>query len=231
MTERLQKFLAKAGIASRRACEELIKQGKIKVNGKIIASLGFKIDPDKEIVEFNGKMVSPAREKIYIKFNKPAGYITSCKNTEGPTIFEFFKNFKERIYPIGRLDKESSGLLLLTNDGDVALKLSHPRYEHEKEYECETLYPLTKDQIRAISSGVTFNNKEKTMPAKVVQTGAKSFNIVLKEGKNRQIRRMASAVGNKIIKLKRTRYAKIKLGNLKEGKWERLSTSELQGLA
>lgn len=229
-TERLQKFLSTAGVASRRACEELIKSGKIKVNGGIITSLGTKVDPEIDKIEYNGKTIKPRSNLVYIKLNKPEGYITSCKDTEGETIYSLLKDVKERVFPVGRLDKESSGLLLLTNDGDLALKLSHPRYEHEKEYECTTVYPLTKHQIQFMRSGVQLI-EGKTLPAKVTQTGKDSFNIILREGKNRQIRRMVRAVNNKIATLKRIRIAKLQLGNLKPGKWEYLSRTEIWGIA
>lgn len=228
--ERIQKFLASAGIASRRACEELVKKGKIKSNGKVITELGTKIDPEKDIIEYNGRIILPGKKKIYIKFNKPAGYITSCSEEQGPTIFEMLKAIKERVYPVGRLDKNTSGLLLLTNDGDLALKLSHPRYGHEKEYECETSSPLTAEQALKLENGVEFGPNEKTQKAKVIRISYKTFRILLKEGKNRQIRRMVSLVGNKVAKLKRIRIDNIKLGNLKEGHFEHLQEPELKKL-
>jgi len=168
-------------------------------------------------------------KKLYIKFNKPAGYITSCKSNEGPTIFDLLGDIKERIYPIGRLDKDSSGLLLLTNDGDLALRLSHPRYEHEKEYEVETQFTLSDGALQSLRNGVNLI-EGKTLPAKITRIGNKSFNIIIREGKNRQIRRMMRTVNNKVATLKRIRISKITLGNLKEGKWQHLSSKEIETL-
>lgn len=227
--ERLQKFLASSGIASRRACEELISKGKIKVNGEVVSSLGTKIEPDKDKIEYNGKEIVRKNKKIYIKLNKPEGYITSCRSNEGPTVFEFLKGINERIFPIGRLDKDTSGLLLLTNDGDLALKLSHPRYEHEKEYECETEKIITEDQVEKLRNGIDLV-EGKTLPAKIKKTGPYSFKIIIKEGKNRQIKRMVRIVGNRIKKLKRIRIVDITLGNLPESKWRLLDAKELQSI-
>ncbi len=227
--ERLQKFLASSGIASRRACEELIAKGKIKVNGEVVSSLGTKVDPDKDKIEYNGKEIVRKDKKIYIKLNKPEGYITSCRSNEGPTVFEFLKGINERIFPIGRLDKDTSGLLLLTNDGDLALRLSHPRYEHEKEYECETEKIITEDQVEKLRNGIDLV-EGKTLPAKIKKTGPYSFKIIIKEGKNRQIKRMVRIVGNRIKKLKRIRIVDITLGNLPESKWRLLDAKELQSI-
>ena len=227
--ERLQKFLASAGIASRRHCEELIAKGKIKVNGKTITELGTKIDPENDIVEYGGKTIKPVHKKLYIKFNKPAGYITSCRSFEGPTIFDLLKGIKERVYPIGRLDKDSSGLILLTNDGDLALKLSHPRYEHEKEYEVEAMFTLSDGQLQTLRNGVNLV-EGRTLPATITRTGKNSFRITIREGKNRQIKRMLRAVNNKVASLKRIRISGITLGNLKEGRWAHLTESEIKGL-
>lgn len=227
--ERLQKFLASAGIDSRRKCEELIIDGRIKVNGITVTELGTKIDPEKDVVEYRNKRILTSQKKLYIKFNKPAGYITSCRRFEGPTIFDLLKDIKQRVYPIGRLDKESSGLLLLTNDGDLALKLSHPRYEHEKEYEVEAQFTLSDGQIQTMRNGVNLV-EGKTLPAEIKKTGRNSFKIIIHEGKNRQIRRMLRAVNNKVLTLKRIRISNVTLGKLKEGKWEHLTENELKSL-
>ncbi|MBI5700431.1 rRNA pseudouridine synthase [Candidatus Saganbacteria bacterium] len=227
--ERLQKFLANSGIASRRSCEELIVKGKVKVNGKVVTELGTKIDPEKDAVEYHGKRIEKPNKKLYIKLNKPAGYITSCRSFEGATIFDLLKGIKKRVYPIGRLDKDSSGLLLLTNDGDLALELSHPRYEHEKEYEVEAEFTLSDGQIQTMRNGINLV-EGRTLPADIKKTGRNTFKIIIREGKNRQIRRMLRAVNNVVSKLKRVRIDKITLEKLKEGEWKRLDKEELTSL-
>ncbi|HUT21798.1 MAG TPA: pseudouridine synthase [Candidatus Bipolaricaulota bacterium] len=226
---RLQKYLADCGIASRRSAEELILRGKVKVNGKTVKELGVKVDL-KDKVEFNGKIVKPEQKKIYIMLNKPIGYLSTVKKgkEKGKTVLDLVK-VKERLFPIGRLDKDSSGLLILTNDGDLALKLTHPRFEKEKEYSVTVDKEITKSFIEQMKKGVKIT-EGKTLPAKVKQTDSKNFQIVLREGKNRQIRRMCESLGYRVRSLSRIRINKLKLAGLKSGEFRYLNEEEIKNL-
>jgi 23S rRNA pseudouridine2605 synthase/23S rRNA pseudouridine2604 synthase len=226
---RLQKFLADRGIASRRKAEGLILSGEVKVNGQVVMELGTKVDPEKDKVEAGGSVVGWLGKKIYIKLNKPRGYVSSCRSFGEKTILDLVKDVPYRLYPVGRLDKESEGLMILTNDGELANRLMHPRYEHEKEYEVSVKYPLTNDKLLKLSEGIVIDGK-KTLPAKVTPLGPKGFKIVLKEGRKRQIRRMVEGVGNRAVSLRRIRIGNIRIGKLKPGAYEFLAKDELTGL-
>ncbi|MFZ5365457.1 MAG: pseudouridine synthase [Patescibacteria group bacterium] len=223
---RLQKYLADCGIASRRQAEVFIAQGKVTVNGEVVRALGTKVGP-RDKVEFKGHVAKPERKKVYIMLNKPVGYLSTVKKgkEKGKTVLELVKG-SARVFPVGRLDKESSGLLILTNDGDLALKLTHPRYEKEKEYEVAITRPLTDEFLKKMRSGVKIDGK-KTSPAKVIPRGVKKFNIILKEGRKRQIRRMCEALGCGVISLRRIRINKLTLGDLKMGNCRNLTEKEV----
>lgn len=226
---RLQKYLADCGVASRRKAEELIRAGKVVVNGKLVQSseLGVKIDPDRDRVLVNRVIVKPTAKKIYLKLYKPRGYISSCVSERGErTIMDLVKDVPERLFPIGRLDQASEGLMILTNDGELANRLMHPRYEHEKEYEVAVEDRLMKDDLNKLSSGMVIDGEE-TLPAKVKQLTDRSFSIVLKEGKKRQIRRMVEELGGRVKILKRVRIGKVKLGSLRPGEFKIINFSEI----
>ena len=228
---RLQKYLANQGVASRRKCEEFISDGLVKINGEIVTKLGTKIDPDKDTVEINEQHISNIKAAyIYILLNKPKGYITSLKQTDSnsPLVTDLI-NVKERIYPVGRLDKDSSGLLLLTNDGDFAYKLMHPSFEKEKEYIVITEETVTKRMMDRFEKGITIEGY-KTRPAKVKRIELTKVSLVIKEGRNRQIRKMLSKVGNNVINLRRIRINNLRLGGLKEGEFRYLTKSEVKNL-
>ena len=227
---RLQKYLADCGVASRRKAEELIARGQVRVNGRIADQLGTKVDPDKDKVEVSGQLVGSIEKKIYLKLYKPRGIVSSCVSQRGePTICDLIKDVKERLYPVGRLDQASEGLMLLTNDGELANKLMHPRYEHEKEYEVNCELRISNDELRSLSSGIQIEGK-KTLPAKVRRRGENGFAIVLKEGRKRQIRLMVEALGNKVTLLKRVRIKNIALGDLRAGEYRELTAPELKSL-
>jgi pseudouridine synthase len=228
---RLQKYLADCGVASRRKAEELIIKGLIDVNGDVVTKLGTKIDPQKDKVTFNGQTLGPKRDKkIYLKLNKPRGVVTSCVSLKGEgTIIDLIKGVKERLFPIGRLDMDTQGLILLTNDGDLANRLMHPRYEHEKEYLVEVELPLTAKMLTQLEKDIVIDEQQ-ALPAKIVLENPKMFTIVLREGKKRQIRRMVEAVGNKVVRLTRTRIGQIQLGSLRMGAYQPLTDRELAGL-
>lgn len=229
---RLQKYLADKGIASRRKCEEFITDGLVKVNGEVVTQLGTKVDPDKDVVEYNEKKIDEIKaDYIYVLLNKPVGYITSLKQTDysSPLVTDLLKKVKERIYPVGRLDKDSSGLLLMTNDGDFAYKLMHPSFEKEKEYIVTTKETVTRTMIERFQKGIMIEGK-KTYPAKVKRIELTKISIVLSEGRNRQIRKMLQKVGNTVVSLQRIRINNLTLGKLKEGEYRFLTKIEVRDL-
>ena len=225
---RLQKFLSAAGICSRRRGEEYIKAGRVKVNGQIIIELGTKIDPELDRVSFDGNSIKYEHPLIYIALNKPVDYVTSCRHP-GEKIVLDLVDIDQRVYPIGRLDKDSTGLLLLTNDGRLHHKLSHPSFDHEKEYDVTVANPITDGALHKLAAGLPMM-ESKTRPARVQRITARQFRITLKEGKNRQVRRMVRKVGNQVKILKRIRVAEIKLGRLPPGKWRHLTKTEKKAI-
>ncbi len=225
---RLQKFLSKAGICSRRQGEEYIKNGLVRVNGEVVTALGIKINPGKDQVEFQGKLVKTEHNLVYIALNKPKGYVTSCKHKGEQTVLELL-DAEERIYPVGRLDKDSTGLLLMTNDGRIHHRLLHPSFDHEKEYEVTVAKPIQDTALQKMAEGMPLMGG-KTRPAKIKKISSRRFRIVLKEGKNRQIRRMVRKVGNQVAELKRIRIAHIRIGKLAEGTWRFLTEKEKKEL-
>ncbi len=224
---RLQKYLSRCGVSSRRAAEKMIRGGQVLVNGKT-ASIGQTIDSEKDVVKVKGAAVRPSRTNTYIMLNKPRGYICSCSDEQGSSIFDLVK-VKERVYPVGRLDKDSEGLVILTNDGELANRLTHPRYECEKEYEVIVDAPLSRKQLRELEGGVLLDG-EMTRPCRIRPLSDKKFLVVLSEGKKRQIRRMFKEKGRVVIRLKRTRIKRLELRRLRPGEWERLTSGELQKL-
>jgi len=225
---RLQKFLSKAGICSRRKGEEHIKAGLVRVNNTVVTELGTKIDPLKDRVEFNGKLVRLESDLVYIALNKPEGYVTSCSQS-GEKIVLNLIDMPRRVYPIGRLDKDSTGLLILTNDGDLHHRLLHPSFDHEKEYDVILSKPITDGVLQRIAKGMPMMGT-KTRPAEITRISSKRFRIVLKEGKNRQIRRMVRKVGNHVTHLKRLRISNIELKGLEKGTWRYLTEKEIKAL-
>ncbi|HHV73695.1 MULTISPECIES: pseudouridine synthase [unclassified Thermoanaerobacterium] len=231
--ERLQKYLAECGIASRRKCEQLILDGKVKVNGKTIRELGVKVDPNKDVVEYNGKVVTKVNKNIYIMLNKPVGYITTVKDQfDRPSVIDLV-NIDDRIYPIGRLDYDTSGLLLLTNDGDLANKLMHPRHKINKVYIAQIKGVPDKMKLDMFRNGLYIDNY-KTAKAEIdilkVTNGNSTVRIVIHEGRNRQIRKMCELIGHPVLKLKRVKIGNLDIGNLKTGQWRYLSKDEVEYL-
>lgn len=225
---RLQKFLSQAGYCSRREGERLIRAGQVFVNDEIVHILGTKIDPEKDRVAVNGESVQGTPESIYIALHKPKGVVTSCDHPGEKVVLDLI-NIKERVYPVGRLDKDSEGLLLLTNDGRLHHRLSHPSFNHEKEYEVTAAKPLSNKDLKTLSKGVLVLGR-KTRPADIQRLSDKRFQIVLKEGRNRQIRRMLEHLGHDVVKLKRVRMANVKLGRMAKGSWRYLTKNELKAL-
>ncbi len=230
---RLNKFLASCGIASRRKCDELIFGGKVKVNGEIIKTPAFKIDPEKDEVSVNENVVKLPK-KIYIALNKPEGVLCSLKDDFGRTLItDLIPEIKERIFPVGRLDFNSEGLILLTNDGELSNRLIHPKYKVEKTYHVLIKGNIDRDSLERLSNGIELDGK-KTQPSKIriLDMGKKTtfIEIKLKEGKKRQIRRMLKEVGYEVKKLRRVKFGPIKLGRLKKGEWRYLTKKEVENL-
>jgi 23S rRNA pseudouridine2605 synthase/23S rRNA pseudouridine2604 synthase len=225
---RLQKFLSRAGICSRRKGEEYIKAGWVKVNGKIVTEFGVKVDPDRDTVEVDSDAIRSDTAPIYIALNKPRGYVSSCHQQNEKIVLDLL-DISERVYPVGRLDKDSTGLLLLTSDGQLHHRISHPSFNHEKEYEVTVARPLPGGALRKLAKGLPMMGT-RTRAARVERISARRFRIVLQEGKNRQIRRMVRKVGNQVTHLKRIRIANIKLGNLPSGRWRHLTETEIENL-
>lgn len=223
---RLQKYLSAAGFCSRRRGEKYIQEGHVSVNDSVVTELGTKIDPEKDQIEVDDTRIVMDQEPIYIAMNKPKGYITTCRrNRPDERIVVDLIDIPVRVYPIGRLDKDSTGLLLLTNDGRLHHRLSHPSFDHEKEYEVRVTDPIPEGALRSMAKGVPMMGT-KTRPADIEKINPRTFRIVLKEGKNRQIRRMVRKVGNRVADLKRIRISNVKIGNLAEGNWRHLTEEE-----
>jgi 23S rRNA pseudouridine2605 synthase len=235
MLERLQKILSHAGIASRRAAEEIITAGRIAVNGRVVTELGTRADPGEDRITLDGKLVRLVPGRLYILLNKPVGYVTTLKDPQGrQVVTELLKGVRERVYPVGRLDYNTEGLLLLTNDGELANKLAHPRHEVEKEYLVRVRGSVTQDQLLDLAAGVELEDG-KCAPA-VVKSVRESENntwlsITIHEGRYRQVRRMCEAVGLFVVRLKRTRYATLETGELKPGEYRMLTAAEVDGLS
>jgi 23S rRNA pseudouridine2605 synthase len=234
MQERLQKILASAGIASRRAAEQIITSGRVKVNGEVVTELGSKADPDKDAITVDGNPVHKQRSKVYILLFKPSGYMTTLKDPEGrPVVTDLLKGVTERVYPVGRLDYNTEGLLLLTNDGEWANRLMHPRHEVEKEYHVRVRGMVTSGQVAMLGNGVELDDGM-TAPAKVSIIKASDNNtwlsIAIHEGRYRQVRRMCEAVSLSVVRLKRARYGNLDLNGLNPGQYRLLTDIEVQGL-
>ena len=233
---RINKFLAQAGLGSRRSCEQLVLESKIRVNGKIIKDLATDIDPQNDIVEYKNKKLRLSSNKIYLMLNKPVGYlVTAADPFERQTVFDLLPEFKEHIFPIGRLDKNSEGLLLLSNDGNFAQKITHPSRKLPKTYLVKAKGRIYFRQLRDLREGVQLEDG-KTIPAKVF---IKSFNkaqnmtklrMIIYEGRNRQIRRMLKAVGSSVIELKRVQIGEINIGKMPKGEWRYLKEKEVRSI-
>jgi pseudouridine synthase len=221
---RLQKFLSTAGVCSRRHGEAYIQAGRVRVNGRPATVLGTQVDPEKDSVELDGRTVTLQSRRVYIAMHKPKGYVTSCSHA-GEAIVMDLIDLPQRLYPVGRLDKDSTGLLLLTNDGRLHHRLSHPSFDHEKEYEVTVERPISDAVLDHLSTGMPLMGS-RTRPAKIVRLSGRRFKMVLQEGRNRQIRRMVGKVGHRVMRLKRIRVANIRLGNLPVGAWRSLTPRE-----
>lgn len=231
---RLQKFLAECGIASRRKAEELILQGKIKVNGNIVTELGTKIDEKNDKIEYNNIQIKKEEKKVYILLNKPIGYVTTAHEQFGRDKVTDLVKVKERIVPVGRLDMYTSGALILTNDGEFIYKVIHPSKEINKTYTVTLKGEVSKEDIECLKNGVYINNgqyKTKQAQARIIKIDKEKnitrVEIIIHEGKNRQVRKMCEAIGKKVIALHRTKVGNISVKDLKIGEWRYLTKEEI----
>ena len=229
---RLQKYLAHCGVASRRKSEELIRQGSVSVNGEVITEMGYKVVPEKDEVTYQGRVVVPEEEKIYIMLNKPEGVITSADDQFSRKTVLDFVSTEYRIYPIGRLDYDTSGLILLTNDGNFANEMMHPKFKVPKKYHALVRERPNEEELQAFQKGLQIEDYF-TAPASIRILENHSLcllEIIIHEGRNRQVRKMCDAIGHPVIKLKRVAIGDLSLGRMKEGEWRRLSEDEIKGL-
>jgi 23S rRNA pseudouridine2605 synthase len=231
--ERLQKYMAACGVASRRKCEEIIQQGRVKVNGAVIYELGFKVVSGKDEVLVDNKQIEKEERKVYIALNKPEGYVSTVKDEKGRKTIIDLVQVEERIYPIGRLDYDTSGLILLTNDGEIYNKIIHPRVEKNKVYIAEIKGIPNEREIERFKTGIDIGGYI-TSPAefKILKKYKESaeVEIIIHEGKNRQIRRMCEKINHPVIELKRIQIGNIKLGNLSKGEWRYLNKEEIKSI-
>ena len=233
---RIQKALSEAGVSSRRAAEELVRQGRVTINGRK-AEIGQSVNPDRDVIAVDGKRVYFARKKQYryIMMNKPRGYVTTLSDELGRRcVTDLLTGVEERVYPIGRLDRNSEGLLLFTNDGELANRIMHPASHINKVYRVTVRPDITDEQAAELSAGVKIGENTTTLPATVLilekQPGRVVLQITISEGKNRQIRRMCEAVGLEVVRLKRNAEGVVKLGMLKPGTYRELTKAEVNGL-
>jgi 23S rRNA pseudouridine2605 synthase len=232
MQERLQKVLAKAGIASRRGAEKLIRQGKVRVDGKVVTEMGTKVDPGTQAIECEGIALSSQEKKVYVLLHKPSGYLSTVDDPQGrPIVTDLLKNIKERVYPVGRLDLDTEGALLLTNDGELAHKILHPSHEVNKTYVAKVKGLPGKKKLDALSKGIELEGR-KTWPAdiEVLNTKVQSaiIRIIIHEGRKRQVRKMFEAIGHPVLELKRIAYGQLELGELRPGKYRFLTPADIK---
>lgn len=231
---RLQKFLAQSGIASRRGAEKIIKSGRVRVDGKVVTEMGIKVNPEIQAVHYDNQRVTLAgREKpVYILLNKPRGYVTTVSDPQGrPVVTSLVKDVSARLYPVGRLDLDTEGALILTNDGQLAHKILHPKFETNKTYEALVKGNPPHGKLDFLRRGIMIDGK-KTWPARIVFVKQKEHNsllqVVIHEGRKRQVRKMFQAIGHPVLHLKRTAYGHLTLGSLKTGSYRFLKSNELK---
>ncbi len=233
MLMRLQKYIAEAQIASRRKAEEMIVQGRVYVNGKKVTELGTKVESESDLVEVDGRKIEICQNMVYIMLNKPVGCVTTVKDQFGrKSVIDYVSGISERIYPVGRLDYDTSGLLIMTNDGELTYKLTHPKHNVEKTYIADVTGQPNEEDMERLRKGVVIDGR-KTAPAKadILKKGKMTrLEIKIKEGRNRQVRKMCVAVGCDVVHLKRVAVGNIKLGSLEKGKYRFLTDDEVKYL-
>jgi len=234
MLERIQKIISMAGIASRRKAEEMMRAGAVTVNGRVVRELGRKADPERDHIKVSGKLINPKQVKVYLMLNKPREVVTTLSDPMGRvTVKALLRGVRARVYPVGRLDYDSEGLLLLTNDGDLVQRMLHPSFEVPKTYEVKVKGILTDPEILEVSRGVVLS-EGRTLPCrirKIKKTEKNSWlEMTIHEGRNRQIRRMLEKIDHPVLKLKRIRMATLELGALPIGRYRYLTAGEIRSL-
>ena len=232
--ERIQKILAKAGIASRREAEKILIEGRVTVNGKIVDQLGFKADPSKDYIKVDGKRLARFEPKVTLLLNKPRGYLSTVKDPKGrPTVIDLLKNIKWRVYPVGRLDFDAEGLLLLSNDGDFTYFLSHPKFSIPRTYLVKIRGIPEEERLARLKRGVMLEDGDaKAVSVQVFRQREKNswIQVVVTEGRNRLVKRMFSAINCPVLKLKRVGFGPIQLGDLRIGQYRYLTAEEMMKL-
>ena len=231
---RLQKYMAECGVASRRKAEEMIAEGRVTVNSVKITEMGTQVEAGDE-VRVDGQVIRPETEKRYVMYHKPAGEVTTVSDPEGRRcVLDHFRDYPVRLYPVGRLDYDSEGLLLLTNDGTLTERMLHPSHQVDKTYLARVTGSVTMDEVRQLRSGVMLDD-HKTAPAKVrvikLEAEAAVVLVTIHEGRNRQVRRMFEETGHQVTQLRRVRFGPLELGDLPRGKWRELTAEEVRSLA
>jgi pseudouridine synthase len=235
MLVRLQKLLSQAGVASRRAAEKLIADGRVAINGETVRAMGTKADPAHDDIRVDGRRLRPPQRTRYILVNKPAGYVTTRSDPQRrPTVIDLLPDVREYVYPVGRLDYDSEGLLLLTNDGDLAAQLTHPRHGVERTYEVRVAGTPDTDALEDLRNGIVLDGR-RTLSADVAllnprRTPDALLRLTIREGRNRQVRRMCEAVGHPVRALRRVRIGPLEDRHLKVGRWRELTTKEVDAL-
>jgi len=228
--ERLQKILSQAGVASRRASEKLMTDGRVSVNGTTVTELGTKADASRDDIRVDGSRIKIPERHLYLLLNKPRGYVTTRSDPQKrPTVIDLIKGVPEYVYPVGRLDYDSEGLLILTNDGDLAARLTHPRHGVPRVYEASVLGSPDEHDLKRLAKGVTIEG-ERTGPAEVVSLGPSRLRITVREGRNRQVRKMCDAIGHPVEQLRRVAIGPIRDPKLKTGYWRELTPQEVERL-
>jgi len=234
MKKRLQTILAHAGVASRRRAAEIIEEGRVRVDGRTVTERGAKVDPAGAVIEVDGRVIEGEEKKYYFLLNKPRGVISTVRDMHAPMkVTDFFKDVDARLYPVGRLDKDTTGALVMTNDGALANRLAHPSYEIDKEYRVTVEGHLGQGKVRRLERGIELDGRPtaRCLIKSIGRTAdSTTFSVKLHEGRKRQIRRMFEAAGTRVTALKRVRYAGLTLKGLKEGEYRSLSEKEVEGL-
>jgi 23S rRNA pseudouridine2605 synthase len=231
MKERIQKILANAGIASRRRAEEYIRQGRVRVDGQVVTEMGQQADPGRQRIELDGKPVIKREKPVYILLNKPRGYVSTLSDPQGrPIITELLPGISERVFPVGRLDLDSEGALLLTNDGELAHRILHPSFEVKKTYIVRVTGKPQIDLLKKLEQGIVIEGK-RTWPAKIKMVAgdqaSSTFEVIIHEGRKRQIRKMFAAISHPVMQLRRVAYGNLQLADLPPGKYRLLSRKDL----
>jgi len=229
---RLQKYLAQCGVASRRKAEEIIKQGRVRVDGVVVTTMGTSVVPGKQLIHLDGKIIKAESKHIYILLNKPKGFVTTLSDPQGrPIVTSLIKDISARLFPVGRLDLDTEGALLLTNDGELAQKIQHPSFEVNKSYEATVVGNPTKNNLMMLERGIPLDGKT-TSPAKIhiikKFKNSSLIKITIHEGRKRQVRKMFQAIGHPVIHLRRISYGQLRLGNLGIGKYKRLNAHDIK---